>query len=254
MTTKKIKMLVTDLDGTLLRTDKTVSENTKAALLQCREAGIKVAYATARSISAEKLVPPSLFDGKVATNGAIVEVEGEVIYRRLIPSEVARPILLAGVEHGLHMTSQDGEKHYTNTIVKIPDHWCALDWEVVDFSQHNIDASKIYTYDLTAEDVAFIQNLLPSDLYMVIAIDGLAMIMHREATKSKGVAELARHWGISPSEIVAFGDDLNDIDMLSFAGTSVAMENALESVKAVADFTCGNNDEDGIAKWITNIL
>jgi hydroxymethylpyrimidine pyrophosphatase-like HAD family hydrolase len=49
---------------------------------------------------------------------------------------------------------------------------------------------------------------------------------------------------------VAFGDDLNDIDMLNHAGVSVAMGNALDEVKAVADYVCDTNDNDGLAKWL----
>jgi hydroxymethylpyrimidine pyrophosphatase-like HAD family hydrolase len=61
---------------------------------------------------------------------------------------------------------------------------------------------------------------------------------------------LAKIWNIEPSEIAAFGDDLNDIDLLRYAGYGVAMENALDEVKAVADYICDTNDNDGVAKWL----
>ena len=62
-------------------------------------------------------------------------------------------------------------------------------------------------------------------------------------------------WGIKPEEIVAFGDDLNDIDMLGYAGVGVVMDNALEQVKTVADYICDTNDNDGLAKWLEeNVL
>ena len=81
------------------------------------------------------------------------------------------------------------------------------------------------------------------------------MVMHREATKSKALLEMARVWGIEQTEIVAFGDDLNDIDLLAYAGVGVATENALDEVKAAADCICDTNDNDGVAKWIEeNIL
>ena len=89
----------------------------------------------------------------------------------------------------------------------------------------------------------------------VDADDGIAMIMHNGATKSKAVAALARQWGISQSEIVAFGDHLNDIDMLTYAGIGVATSGALDEAKAAADYVCGSCDEDGVAQWIEeNIL
>ena len=83
----------------------------------------------------------------------------------------------------------------------------------------------------------------------------MAMVMHKGATKSKAVSALALYWGINRLEIAAFGDDSNDIDLLSDVGVGIAMENALDEVKAVADHICDTNENDGVAKWIEeNIL
>jgi predicted mannosyl-3-phosphoglycerate phosphatase (HAD superfamily) len=60
-----IKLIVTDLDGTLLRTDKTISDRTKSILSKCRESGIAVIYATGRGGSAEQVAPAELFDGRI---------------------------------------------------------------------------------------------------------------------------------------------------------------------------------------------
>jgi hydroxymethylpyrimidine pyrophosphatase-like HAD family hydrolase len=76
------------------------------------------------------------------------------------------------------------------------------------------------------------------------------MIMHRDATKMKAIAALAAHWNIDAQDIVAFGDDLNDIDMLAGCGIGVAMGNALDEVKAIADDVCETNDNDGLATWL----
>ena len=112
---------------------------------------------------------------------------------------------------------------------------------------------KIYTPNPSQEDRSFIETLLPDNLYFVVTADGtgfLGQIMHKDATKAKAVAELAQYWNISKSDVVAFGDDYNDLDMLSFSGISVAMGNAVDELKIVADFICLGNDEDGLAKWI----
>ncbi|MCL2548660.1 MAG: HAD family hydrolase, partial [Symbiobacteriaceae bacterium] len=98
--------------------------------------------------------------------------------------------------------------------------------------------------------VALITQHLSMEMYLVVDRVGFAMIMHREATKAAAVAELARIWGIDAADIVAFGDDLNDIDMLNHAGVGVAMGNAVEEVKAIADYICPSNEEDGLARWL----
>jgi len=250
-----IKMVVFDLDDTLLRTDKTISTRTNNAIKLCQNRGIKTVYATGRGSSADAIVPSALFDGKITMNGAITKIGNEIICSSLIPYLTARPFLLACDKRGLKMTSEIAGIHYTNFT--IPDGWTDVvkNWEITDFDKHDKDAEKIYTYDLTPEDIIFINKTLPNDLYMVTAVDGLAMIMNKDATKSKAVAAIAKSWGIAQSEIVAFGDDLNDIDLLKHAGISVAMENALNDVKTVAVHICDTNDNDGVARWLEeNVL
>ena len=273
-----IKMIVSDLDGTLLRTDKSISEHTKSVLALCRKSGIKVVYATGRGGSADRVAPSGFFDGKITMNGAVAKISSAakytdsaitdspafdftsadftIVYNRLIPYQTARPLLIACDKRGLKITSEMSGMHYSNFDVsaKWPNFINSEEFKITDFSQHDIDAEKIYSTDLTPEDVLFIKKQLPDTLHFIMARDGLAQIMHKEATKSKAIAELAHIWGIAPSEIVAFGDDLNDIDMLSFVGIGVAMENALDEVKSVSDFVCLSNDEDGLAKWIEKLL
>ena len=104
-------------------------------------------------------------------------------------------------------------------------------------------------------DISFIEEHLPKELYLSVSRDNLAMVMHREATKSKALDEIARVWGIERTEIVAFGDDLNDVDLLVYAGIGVATGNALNEAKTAADYICDTNDNDGVTKWIEeNVL
>jgi len=253
----KIKMIVTDLDGTLLRTDKIISQHTKTVLNKCRQAGIKVVYATGRGGSANNVAPAELFDGRISMNGAIAMVEDEMVYSPLVPYQLARSVLLACDKRGLKTTSEavDG-KHYSNfdVIAEWPSLFESL-FEIVDFNQHNIDAAKLYAVVTTPEDAAYIKETLPPELYLTVSRDNLAQVMHKDATKSKAIAQLAKLWGINPSEIAAFGDDLNDLDMLAYAGYGVAMANAVDEVKAACDFECGCNDEDGLARWVLgNVL
>ena len=250
---QKIKMIVTDLDETLLRTDKLISENTKNVLLKCRQLGFKVVYATGRGGSAEHRISSEYFDGRIIFNGAIAKVNNDIVYKKLIPYKSARSLLIACDKYGLKTASQFNGMDYSN--FNVTNEWSFIkDYKIVDFSKHELDAEKIYMVVKGAEDVKFIEKNLNSDIYLTVSKDNLGQVMHKDATKSKAIAALAIKWGIDASEIIAFGDDLNDIDMLNYAGVSVAVENALPEVKAVANYTCQSNNEDGVANWLLNNL
>ena len=247
-------MIVTDLDGTLLRDDKTVSEYTVSVLKRCREIGTKTVFATGRGGSAEWIAPGELFDAKITMNGSRARIGDEVVYNKLAPWKSAQKVLLACDARGMKTASQLYGTDYSNFNVTEEWPWITNFIEV-HFENHELDAEKIYAVPRNQEDVDAIRESLPDDLYLVVSNDGLAMVMHRDATKSKAAAALAERWGISQKEIAAFGDDLNDIDLLEYAGIGVAMANALPEVLSVADEICGSNEDDGMAKWIEeNIL
>ncbi len=248
-----IKMIITDLDDTLLRRDKTVSEYTADIFRRCKKAGIKTAFATARG-HPEKVAPMELFNGRIMCNGAVLTADG-ITYRQTIPYHEARLLLLACIRRGLHVSSQFDDMHYYSSSA-VATVWPDISkWEVVDFSRHEIDAEKLNIADVTPEDAVFINQHMPDNAYLKVARDGLGMVMHKDATKSKTMTKLARIWNIPLSEIVAFGDDLNDIDLLNAAGIGIAMDNALAETKAAADYICGDCDNDGVAKWLeANVL
>ncbi|MCL2209598.1 MAG: HAD family hydrolase [Treponema sp.] len=251
---KKIKMIVSDLDGTLLRTDCSLSEKTIEILAQCREEGVKVVYATGRGGSAEIRAPSHYFDGRINMNGAVARIKNDIVYKKTIPHKAAQPILIACDKYGLKTVSELCGMHYSN--FDVTKEWPIIkNFKITDFSAHEIDAEKLYMVLKNPDDVAFIAQYLNNEMYLTVSRDGLVQVMHKDATKSKALAAVAGHWGIAQSEIAAFGDDLNDVDMMEYAGFGVAMENAVDEVKKAAKFSCSNNDADGVAEWINkNVL
>ena len=247
-----LKMIVTDLDGTLLRDDKTVSDRTWSALSRCRERGIKVVFATGRGLSAT-IVPFSPFDGYVVNNGAKAFAGDVPVYSRVIPIDAARNMLVSCDNAGIRIVAECDRHHYSN--FDLPDDWPRL-WKNrnTNFTELNIDADKIYALIDTSETVEFIKRCVPDMVYCSATRDGFVMVMHKEAIKSAAVASLANHWNINRSEIIAFGDDLNDIDLLEYSATGIAMGNAVCEVKMVADYVCDTNENDGLAKWLEDNL
>jgi len=242
----EIKMIVVDLDGTFFRNNKTVSGYTYDIFMKCRQNGIKLAFATARSSNAQ--IPIELFDGFIRSTGAAVYAYGVMIYDKSIPIQSARELLVAADNAGIRIVAQTNERHCANYDLKQLTGY--LDGEIIDFSTLDFKPQKIFALLETPKAAEVLRDNLPDDLYMTISHDGVAMIMHKEATKSKATAALASYWGINQSEIAAFGDDVIDADLLEYCGISVAMGNAIEEIKAMADYICDTNENDGVARWI----
>lgn len=244
-----IKMIVTDLDDTLLRTDKTVSSYTLGVIEKVRALGIKVIFATGRGNSTYNLLPHTLFDGHVHLNGARAYVKGRLIYDRTIPSRVFAPLLRQLAGHGLNVAAEIDGTHFSNFDVGV--RWSGFDRFVIsDFHESLGQAGKLYALIDHPSQLDLIRPLLPDDLYLTVSRDRMAMIMHREARKSRGISAIAHVFGIGRENIVAFGDDDNDVDMLLHCGYGVAMANAIDRVREVADALCDTNDRDGVAKWM----
>src|SRR5690606_37058072 len=112
-----------------------------------------------------------------------------------------------------------------------------------------IESAKIMTELPRAESrelLATARELLPH-MHVVLSTPTLLEIMAPGVSKGTAVRIVAKRLGISPQETIAFGDQLNDIDMLETAGYGVAMANAVDDVKAVADRVTLRHDEDGVA-------
>lgn len=95
-----------------------------------------------------------------------------------------------------------------------------------------------------------IKSNLPKELYLNVSRDGLAMMMHKGATKINGILAIAKEFNILKNEIIAFGDDVNDKEMLQNCGLGIAMDNAIDEIKGIADCICESNDNDGVAKYL----
>ena len=187
-------------------------------------------------------------------NGAVARIKNDIVYKKTIPYKAAQPILIACAQYGLKTASEICGMHYSN--FDVTKEWPVItNFKMTDFSSHEIDAEKLYMILKTPDDADFIAQYLDNEMYLTVSRDGLAQVMHKDATKSKALAAVAEHWGIEQSEITAFGDDLNDVDMIEYSGFGVAMENAVVEIKKAAKFSCSDNDADGVAEWIIkNVL
>ncbi len=252
---RTIKMVVTDLDGTLLKNDKHISDYTKKVIEDLKDRGILFVIATARPIRAVRdWLPWVSYDAGIFHNGAVMlDTKQQMLHLGIEePLAIIREILKE------YPDSQIACEYNDSMCANFPAEsiWPGIVYlHTTDFAElENIIADKLIVTIKSVEEVENIQKILPQGVYAQPAENVIAMIMNRNATKTNAIRKLAAQYGISQREIVAFGDDYNDMDMLKTFGTGVAMANALDIVKQWADEICGSNEEDGVARWIEKYL
>jgi len=119
----------------------------------------------------------------------------------------------------------------------------------------NVITDKVIVEAHSIDEMEEFKKYISGDFYLQLSGNQIAMIMNKQATKTNGIRLLAEQYEISLEQIIAFGDDYNDIDMLQSCGKGIAVSNALVEVKNIADEICNSNDQDGVAKWLDeNIL
>ncbi len=252
------RLVATDLDGTLLRTDDSISRRTRDALAAATEAGAAHIVVTGRAVPWTRDILDDLgYDGlAVCGQGAQVYHAGE---HRLLTS-VTLDRQLAGValakieaETGpLYLAvSRDG---LDGDVLVGPGYAVGGNLPAVPFT----DASDLWSAPLNK---IYIQHPTLSDdelaeaarrtaggfVTVVMAGAGIVELLPLGLSKATGLSLAARRLGLKAADTIAFGDMPNDIPMFGWAARGVAMANAHAELKAVADEVTSSNDEDGIA-------
>lgn len=250
------RLLLFDLDGTLLRSDKTISQVTLKALHRCREKGILIGVSTSRgeqnSLSFIAELQPDIL---IASGGALVKYNGEYIYRAEFSREETRRMISTAREvcgDGCEITIDTLDSHYWNYKIdpkKQDQSWGdSIYTDFKDFEESSLKMCVEIFEDSQAERL---QELL-SECDCKRFSDGYwYKFTKRAATKERAIMEVCSACKIKAEEIIAFGDDYADIGMLELCGRGVAMGNAVSTVKEKADCVIGSNDEDGIAEYLS---
>lgn len=259
------------MDGTLLRRDKTISEKTAAVLARLHERGILFVPATGRFYNGLpefiRSVPGLRYC--ILMNGALLlDLETNTALRRAdIPTERALEILR--FMETLPMTRdvyiRDCESWMEREFREDLEHW-VVDPQIralIEATRKPVDGLAEYIRR-TALPVHKLQGFFQNeethlaglsairsrfpDMNITCTVPLNVEINSPAADKGQALIALMEHLGIAPEEVIAFGDESNDITMLRAAGTGVAMGNASDAVKAAADSICGTNEEDGVAE------
>lgn len=274
---KKIRLIAFDLDDTLLTTDKRVTDRTKAALQAAADAGVVLVPATGRPFlavpEAVKTLPMVRF--LLTSNGAAIwdKEEEKVVYSDYIPYETAcavldlirdEDLLTEFYSRGKSYACAEGYEKALHLWQRIPE---SFKKDLVRYRQpvEDLEARiRSGAYPIEKFRLTFGDPLLQETLMKKLLDLGSLKIVHGAAynielntlTGSKGHAlvSFAAQKGMSPDEVMAFGDSENDLTMLKAAGTGVAMGNALPEVKAAADMVTLSNDDEGVAALIEQYI
>jgi 5-amino-6-(5-phospho-D-ribitylamino)uracil phosphatase len=247
------RMIVTDLDSTLLTDDKRITENSQRVIRKCQIQGIRIVFATARPWRA---VYPYLkdipCDAIIYHNGTTVQAKGEILGspHRIPVSRVQE--ILANIQRDFpakKLSVEMNDTLYANFPVAT--YWSYTDGITTDFSDLPAGkADKVIAEISSMEEFQQIQSHLTEAEYGQICERQLCLMMHRNASKLNGIHSLCRHWQMSLDEVIAFGDDHNDLEMIRACGTGVAMANGIPEVHQAADHVTLSNNEEGVADWI----
>ncbi|PDY46808.1 HAD family hydrolase [Bacillus pseudomycoides] len=257
--TNDVKAIVLDLDGTLLNSQKEVSERSKRAILTAHERGLAIIFATAR--------PPRSVN--------------DFLCREL--QEIASVVYYNGA---LSVDNQLGRKHYpieqmlTEEILNYihtnqPDAYISIESEDIWYSSQNLDYKQVMKVTtnptvVTIDELRKIQasKILISQCYdykslqelfegkvNIIRTDSgsLIQIMDKDVSKERAVIDICTAKRISMDYVMSFGDDWNDFNLFRESGLPVAMGNAIPELKEIAFFVTGNNDEEGVAQVLEQI-
>ncbi|OAN33046.1 Cof-type HAD-IIB family hydrolase [Microbacterium sp. H83] len=266
-----LRLIATDLDGTLLTSAVEVSPRTRAALDAARARGIHVVPVTARQpIGLRAIAGGAGFDDwALYSNGAYAThlTDGRMLFAEELPSATIRTLaeaLRASIPGLLFASVRDGGEGF------VAQHGYA---EIADLSDHKRDPKTMggvpLDQVLAAPSLKFVirhPELAPAALFDALRDLGLTgfeatlsgapfvEVMAEGVTKATGLARLCAHVGIDRADVVAFGDALNDVEMLRWAGHGVAMADAAPVVQEAADETTTSNDDDGVARVIERML
>jgi Cof subfamily protein (haloacid dehalogenase superfamily) len=288
-----IRLLALDLDGTLLNSRGEISERNLRAIAAAREAGVRVALVTGRRFrDARPLALQLGLDVPVIShNGALTKHARtlETVAVRLLPLEAAHAVLRVGQENGTDALVSD-DPHGAGVLVY--DHMSDdnqalakyIAWsrrihgdEVAEAVRHvpsladYLDHAPIHiTFSGNVARMEHLGQRLSDELGASVKLlstiypkmdFALLDVLHAEVSKGVGVEAAASERGLRPEEVMAIGDNFNDLEMLQYAGTSVLMGNAEASLRTLlrhdlagCHHTTATNDEDGVALAIEQFI
>jgi len=268
MSGHRISIVAMDLDGTLLGRDQKISQENRAALRMCAEQGIHVVLASGRSFESIRTFANSLgIDcGIISCNGARLDASahGPMMMENCIEKERALEVYEELKRSVIYFECYTpGRIYMTEGFVE---RFHSHEARVLDLDGYRLEyidstermraeaLDRAYKFVVYSPDAAVLARAAKRMESFGVDItsswgDNIEL-MKKGASKGSALARYAAHYGIPREEIMSFGDQINDVDLLNASGWPVAMENAVDELKAQARLIAPHHDISGVGKTL----
>lgn len=269
------KLIAIDMDGTLLNSQNKISSKNILAINKASELGVQVVLCTGRIFTsalyyanALKLNTPI-----IACNGAFIaeKNKSKAIYKNPISMECSKKVIDMAEREGMYYHFYDDSKFYARELTKTVENYYRwnidkddkdrLNINIIDNPIHIVEREKINVYKFVfVEDDGEKLIRFRSKLSQIEGIEVSSSwwnnmeIMNKGVSKGNALSVLCKLLNIDSQNVMAIGDNENDIPMLKFAGTGIAMGNGEDIVKEMADYVTDTNDNDGVANAINKFI
>lgn len=259
-----IKLIAIDLDGTLLNDEKTITAKTQTVLKQAKGQGVKVVLCSGRPLPGiaqylDELGLRENGDFAITYNGGLVQKTdtGEVLSEKILTRSDVVSLYDLSRELGVPMNFIDLEKVFSPATPKGKPSLYGDIMKALPFVNVSMDTlpddlkinKVIFCTDQPTLDQAIqqIPEFFMEKYTIMKSRPFLLEILNKEVDKGRGLQALGRYLDIRADEMMTLGDQENDLAMIRYAGLGVAMGNAIDDVKAVAQFVTRTNTKDGVA-------
>lgn len=250
-----IKLVATDIDGTVLIPEGNFTDEVKQCIQKLSQHGIKVVLVTGRMHAAASLIAKDLGLNTpvVSYQGGLVKMNNETLYERYLTSEQTEQILKWANAEKIHINLYNHDILYSEKDCYEVQRYCNnlhTKFSVKPFNEIKKDGiNKLLAIDYSNPDkIDRLEKVLPNlfpDLYIVKSTPYFLEFSNKEASKYCAVKFLQKYYQLKDEEILTIGDQNNDIALLKAGGVKVAMGNATEELKQIADYITDSVFENG---------
>lgn len=266
------KLVAIDLDGTLVIDDKKLTNRTIETIKKASEKGVKIMISSARAFyRLEKYI--EALDLKkegqytICFNGGMIveNATGNIVFSKNLEEDEVKEIIELGKKLEVPMMLYAKQMNFVEKVPEILANnkiYKGVNFKIEKFENNDYNKEENHIYRIAfidkSERIMDIRNKIPKEIEekyeITSSVPEYIEFVKKGIKKSEAIQSIMKTYQIKQEEVMAMGDGENDIEMLKFAGWGVAMKNAREDVKKVANVVTTSNNEDGVAKAIEKYI